>query len=90
MVCGWTCSGGAAKLVDGRRGKAGTVRQGFWLMGEEGNGRRGKAGRRRQGFWLMGEEGKLGAKMRGFAFRIFYFITKILKCLKSHVLSHFN
>ena len=43
MVCGWTCSGGEAKLVDGRRGKAGTVRQGFWLMGEEGNGRGGKA-----------------------------------------------
>ena len=52
MVCGWTCSGGAAKLVNGRRGKAGTVRQGFWLMGEEGNGRRGKAGRQNEGFWF--------------------------------------
>ena len=40
----------------------------------------------------MGEKGKLeqGSKMRGFGFRIFYFITKILKCLKSHVLRHFN
>ena len=34
----------------------------------------------------MGEEGKLGGKKRGFGFRIFYFITKVLKCLKSGVL----
>ena len=57
---GWNSA--ARVLVDGRRGKAGTVRQGFWLMGEEGNGRRGKVGTRRKGFWLMGEEGKLAAK----------------------------
>ena len=34
----------------------------------------------------MGEEGKEGGKKRGFGFRIFYFISKVLKCLKSGVL----
>ena len=64
----------ARVLVDGRRGK--------WEKRESWN----KAER----VLVDGRRGKAGGKMRGFGFRIFYFITKILKCLKSHVLRHFN
>ena len=57
-------------------------RESHQLTGKHWEKRESRAAR----FWLMGEEGKLGGKNMGFGFRIFYFITKVLKCLKSGVL----